>query len=261
VGEPATTSTVEASCFTPATLIGVKSGLGAEASLIDKRNIIRLVLQGVGVVVSILIAFGIDAWWDSRGEHRLEAEYLSSLRSEIHAALGEVASDLESRRRLSDQLATFFNNGPLPIDSLRALLRGASTVSNIAPPSAVLDDLVSSGRLQLLRSAELREGLMLYRQMLGKIEINEDAHRQFVNERFVPYLSDRVRLWGVVNRAVGDSRFIQTASNADLDKLQTDERFQNLLLERQRALQRGLPRVESTVEHLTRLKALLGNGS
>ena len=229
--------------------------------MIDKKNILRLVVQGVGVVISILIAFGIDAWWDSRGEHRLEAEYVSSLRSEIRAALGEVASDLESRRRLSDQLNLFFSNGPLPTDSLRVLLRSASGVSNISPPSAVLDDLVSSGRLQLLRSAELREALMLYRQMLGKIEINEDAHRHFVNERFVPYLSDHVRLWGVTNRAANDSRFIQPASNADLDKLQRDPRFHNLLLERQRALQRGLSRVESTVEHLTRLKALLGDGS
>jgi hypothetical protein len=131
--------------------------------LVDKKNIIRSLLQGVGVVVGILIAFGIDAWWDTRGEHRLEAEYVSSLRSEIRAALGEVASDLASRRRLNDQLDIFLSDGPLPPDSLRALLRAASTVSNIAPPSAVLDDLVSSGRLQLLRSAELREGLMLYR--------------------------------------------------------------------------------------------------
>ena len=97
--------------------------------MIDKKNVLRLVLQGVGVVISILIAFGIDAWWDSRAEHRLEAEYVSSLRSEIRAALGEVASDLESRRRLSDQLNLFFSNGPLSIDSLRVLLRSASGVS------------------------------------------------------------------------------------------------------------------------------------
>ena len=55
----------------------------------------RNVGEGVVIVVSILLAFGIDAWWGVRGERRLEAEYVSRLQAE----LGARASDSPSLRQ------------------------------------------------------------------------------------------------------------------------------------------------------------------
>ncbi len=40
---------------------------------------LRVFVEGVVIVGSILLAFGIQAWWDEREERVAEAEYLTAL--------------------------------------------------------------------------------------------------------------------------------------------------------------------------------------
>ena len=49
---------------------------------------VRLIAQGVSIVASILLAFAIDAWWQSRLEDRAVREILVSLHEEftVHQA-------------------------------------------------------------------------------------------------------------------------------------------------------------------------------
>ena len=53
----------------------------------------RLLFEGVVVVISILVAFAIDAWWDSRKAKLLEADFLTRLEVafEENAQLAESA--------------------------------------------------------------------------------------------------------------------------------------------------------------------------
>jgi hypothetical protein len=63
-------------------------------------------VEGVVIVASILLAFALDAWWDSRGQRREEIQVLENLRSDFQLAgpqldrylivhLGEIEKSLE----------------------------------------------------------------------------------------------------------------------------------------------------------------------
>jgi hypothetical protein len=216
----------------------------------------RLAIEGLTIIASILLAFGIDAWWDARKERLVEGQYLSALRVEFQNGLDEVSSDLQNQETLRSLLSYFVRQSSVPPDSLRTILRLAASVNNIAPPTSVMEEIVSSGRLQVIRSAELRESIVAYRQMLEKLEINERVHHDFVNERFIPYLSANIPLWGIVGPIEREAA-LRSASDEELEALQRDERFKNIMVERLTRLQRGLPRVRSTKEQLEVLASLL----
>lgn len=216
----------------------------------------RFATEGLTIVASILLAFGIDAWWDARSDRRAESQYLGALRVEFQNALLEISADLEDQEALRSQLSYFIRQSNVPPDSLRSILRLAATVNNIAPPVSVMEEIVSSGRLQVIRSIEIREGIVAYRQMLEKIEANERVHHDFVNERFVPYLSANIPLWGIVG-PLESGAALPFASDEQLEALQRDERFKNIMIERLTRLQRGMPRVRSTREQLEVLTSLL----
>ena len=47
---------------------------------------LRIFVEGLVIVVSILLAFGIDAWWDERGENRQEQALLQGLVKDFRRA-------------------------------------------------------------------------------------------------------------------------------------------------------------------------------
>jgi len=219
----------------------------------------RIIAEGVAIVVSILLAFSIDAWWDVRVDRSLEQEYLASLKTEVEAAFSELDADLQSRHRLRSMLIRYLTNEEHDKDFLFELLQRATVVNNLSPPTSVMDDLVSSGRLQLIRSADVRAGIMLHRQMMEKNELNEQGHRTFVNSRLIPFLSERVPLTGILRAAPRDG--LRVLSDAELEALRTDERFENMMIERLHQLDRGLPRVEATTQHLQELSEQIAAAS
>jgi len=215
----------------------------------------RIIAEGAAIVVSILLAFSIDAWWELRAERELEREYLASLQTEVEVAFSEFEADLQSRHRLRSMLVRYLTDEDLDKDFIFELLQRATIVNNLSPPTSVMDDLVSSGRLQLIRSADIRAGIMLHRQMMEKNELNEQGHRTFVNTRLIPFLSDRVPLTGILRAAPkGGPRVL---SDVEYEALKADERFQNIMIERLQQLDRGLPRVEATTQHLKELSEQL----
>jgi hypothetical protein len=56
----------------------------------------RFLVEGVVILVSILLAFSIDAWWDSRIEQQREREQLVSMLAEFKADLTGLDSVLTS---------------------------------------------------------------------------------------------------------------------------------------------------------------------
>jgi hypothetical protein len=133
----------------------------------------------------------------------------------------------------------------------------------------VFDDLVSSGRLQLLRSDAIRAGLLTYAQALDKNTLTEQTTREFVADRFAPYLSRRVPLDAVslgelVQFRPGELTFegigtggARTLSRPSLDALVEDDVFRNLLIERREMVARVLARNREVSRLIDGLYALV----
>jgi hypothetical protein len=54
----------------------------------------RLIAEGVVIVASILLAFGLDAWWDATQQSRETADLLAALDEEFALAAEELEGTL-----------------------------------------------------------------------------------------------------------------------------------------------------------------------
>jgi UDP-N-acetylmuramyl pentapeptide phosphotransferase/UDP-N-acetylglucosamine-1-phosphate transferase len=57
-----------------------------------KPSIWWIILQGIGIVASILLAFGIQAWWDERQELEEANKLLSSVLEESRQNVAAVSA-------------------------------------------------------------------------------------------------------------------------------------------------------------------------
>jgi len=55
----------------------------------------RLLLEGVVIVASILLAFAIDAWWDERQDRQAEGNQLLSIAAELESNAERIREKLE----------------------------------------------------------------------------------------------------------------------------------------------------------------------
>ncbi len=163
--------------------------------------------------MSILLAFGIEAWWSQRIEHQAELALLSDLRADFTA----------NNDRLSEQLAfhqLLVNSAESFLSEIRARPAGSqvaipdSVLASVLPSptydplTATLDAALASGDIELIASPEVRESLADWRRVTADLRASELAVRDVVHNRIVPLLSQQVRLAdgfeNVVEWSVGD---------------------------------------------------------
>jgi hypothetical protein len=74
--------------------------------LFSQRNIAKLALEGAVVVVSILIAFALDAWWDDRQLQQETVEDLAIVEYELaeNIRLGQITMDIMSKVVVANNL-------------------------------------------------------------------------------------------------------------------------------------------------------------
>jgi len=160
----------------------------------------RLVAESAVIVLSILLAFGIDAWWDEKQDAAEAHEILLSLREEFLAHRSALAEAKETQQAYSlsiDRLlqATRSTDVP-PVATMDTLLRHATWSSTWHPGSGARDALIASGRLQLIDNMELRTQLAAWQGVIDELRDNELVVRQIIVTMFNPYLGRR----GVIPR-------------------------------------------------------------
>lgn len=157
----------------------------------------RVVIEGLVIVVSILLAFGIDAWWDELQERERERTYLVALRSEF-AFTGEQQAEPLSRARARTRhaaealIAQAQGAQRAPDDSLYWWMSGLSQQLEFDPPRAVLDDLISSGESHLIQSDSLRLALALFDALLEQLRHADEQAWTTWEQRIQPFLEGRV---------------------------------------------------------------------
>jgi hypothetical protein len=135
----------------------------AQASL--GRRGYKLLTEGVVVVLSILIAFGLDAWWDGR-------QQASELRQELTNVLVETEnkrSDVAAQTRLLEGVVRGANvlleiMDAHPGDSWvlvpDTVAYWASRLPTLNPRLSALDGLIASGLLASITDPDLRLALV-----------------------------------------------------------------------------------------------------
>ena len=164
--------------------------------MLSRRRATDLFVEGVVIVVSILLAFSVEAWWAERGERLEEAGILENLRVEFTNAgtqpdrylffhevtLSSVDSILSSAREaLTEERSR--------IEVPTIYLARAFIPPTYDPQRGTLDGLTHSGHFGILRSEELRKALSAWPGLLAEAAEEDDRSAAMVYERLDPRLS------------------------------------------------------------------------
>ena len=128
---------------------------------------LRVFVEGVVIVSSILLAFGIDAWWEGRQQRILEVQYAERLRADLVAdTLRFTETDAVFGVKV-DVLRDFLEAGSRPLsvsDADQMMARLGLSTYNALPEtrSATFREMESSGALGLLRDVQLRNAIAQY---------------------------------------------------------------------------------------------------
>ncbi|MGD2123241.1 MAG: hypothetical protein PVJ76_15925 [Gemmatimonadota bacterium] len=164
--------------------------------MLSRKRAADLFVEGVVIVISILLAFALEAWWAERGERLEEAGILENLQVEFTAAgaqldrylfyhevtLTSVDSILDSAREALDE-------GRSRIDIPTIFLARAFIPPTYDPQTGTLDGLTHSGHFGVLRSEELRKALSAWPGLLAEAAEEDDRSAALVYSRMDPLLS------------------------------------------------------------------------
>lgn len=170
----------------------------------------RVSVESAAIVASILLAFGIDAWWDDHKDSQREVILLQGLVADFQSSRAGLEERLALARkmslgneqllkRLSEQAEGLVADAP---DSLILAIIGGPTYE---PNASTLDSAIATGEIELLESRELRGALADWSRTLADRTEDELEVRRITNQQVVPLLArsidlssyfDRVLPWG-----------------------------------------------------------------
>ncbi len=154
--------------------------------------------EGVLIVLSILVAFGIEASWGRRGERLAELEALEGLLDDFTENVERLASAKAEHIQIRDaSIRLLAMTGPdasavaseLTMDTLVMALIGGPKVF---PVTATYDALIGSGRLDLLENSTLRRELALWSTAIAYARDAEREGFTQMDQRLLPFLWDYV---------------------------------------------------------------------
>ena len=124
----------------------------------------RLITEGFVIVVSILLAFAIDAWWDERQQIRDAEDQVARVVAELRANVELLEEQDRSLAAATSEAGKFLNLfGPEPVPTelveIAALLEGIYSVPTYSVERSASANFLSSGQLTEGRWAEFRTSL------------------------------------------------------------------------------------------------------
>ncbi len=158
----------------------------------------RLSVEGAAIVMSILLAFAIDAWWDNRHERIEERRILESLKAEFLSNAELIPSFIEGHRRSAEYTWAL-------LDAMKAAEPG-STIrypaakfqvlghSSTDPQRGALDAILQSGELRYVTNPAIRERLAAWPRLVVDATENEDLLRNLWDPKLIEALAKDVDL-------------------------------------------------------------------
>ena len=192
----------------------------------------RLLAEGGAIVVSILLAFGIDAWWSARQLHSEEQDILRQLAAEF-----QINADLLAERRRNHEEILQATELVLSVTGpeldqemaesheVRVAIDRMIRWWTYDPQMAVISGLTQSGRLSTISSDALRNALASWPSRVQDLAEDEIFTQQVTTNQIEPHVSNTIAMRNIVSETnVGKSRF-----STSLAGLLTDQKFENLV--------------------------------
>ncbi len=154
-----------------------------------------MLAEGLTIVLSILLAFAIDAWWDGRHDRAREDAYLRMLAADLrqtldnNAMFGARADSIDwAGARL---LRAYYEPEVPPRDSLQRWITLALGWWVVQPTLGTAQTLVMTGDLRLVRSDSIRAAIPRYLTVMTAFD-GFELQGQDMWQEAVDRLADRV---------------------------------------------------------------------
>ena len=231
----------------------------------------RYLLYAVGeillVVIGILIAISIDNWNQER-----------ILRNEEQVALQNLKQDFEyNREALTNNIAitqktiasnlevlnyTGSNPKPETEDAFNMLVNDVTVTSEFFPKNSFLDDLMNSGRLQIIRSAGLRDKLSSWKPVFDRIK-EEERQTKSYSDPLLAFIikngswlnADEVSISETMKKYTFPKSGFEVDNRNLLTFLEFENMIENLVIYHDRVLtsqERGQKLIEEIIELLNK---------
>ncbi len=150
-----------------------------EGILSRYTSIGRVLGESLVIVVSVLVAFSADAWWQARQDDSRRDDHLASLALDFDLMSQRADSSLAvavrawvAGERLLEGLAA---GGSIPPDSASLWLTTLIHYEVFSPSTGSYESLVASGDLGLLRDIELSRELAAFFGSFEDVRVSEDG--------------------------------------------------------------------------------------
>jgi len=163
----------------------------------NPRVLARWPAEAFVVIVSILVAFSLDAWWSERQSAREVREDLKVVGDELARNAELIESQIDQMQRIVAASGTVggllvASSGDQSIEAADTLIYWVVSVNPTLDVSlGGLDALLASGRLQAIGDAELRIRLAGLRDRIGDAVEEQLVARDVALSRLAPHLGER----------------------------------------------------------------------
>lgn len=183
----------------------------------------------MSAIASILLAFGINAWWEGRQDREEEHQALVALAKDFDTAADDISRTLGQIDSVSAATRAVLQWTGRDADSRRAdslslFLPTITRLPAFRPPLGTLEALLGSGDLRLIRNDDLRAALASFPSRLARMQRTEDFGAETLFGGFMPYMNRSIPMRQFDGVGDGATRF-----ETDVGVLLRSVEFENQL--------------------------------
>jgi len=168
-----------------------------------KINWTRIVAEGSVIVASILLAFAIDAWWETHHDRQEQQRILVGLKEELESNLDRIEVELSYRYSVIESIRKIFDASlgkiELEQDQIDRLIGDVTWWTNVEYSRGVVDGLVRGGRLSIIENKDLRDAISALPNRYDIIRESERNDQTTTSTIVVPYLNRNASLTQIAN--------------------------------------------------------------
>jgi len=197
----------------------------------------RTTAEGVAIVVSILLAFWIDTWWEDRKEAGLEVVYLLELQEDFEqnkSRLEDQTAEFEETARsmlvLQEQSALEYPT--MSVSELNETFSQLINMSSFFPVNRAYANMTGSGDLSIIRSRPLKNALAEYYAAARVVVMVQNTHEMELVQIYEPYIIENLDYAAVGVTQVDDFPLPLPIDEASILKVLATREFRNILIQK-----------------------------
>jgi hypothetical protein len=174
-------------------------------------------IEGLVIVVSILLAFAIEAWWAEELDRQVEQEELSRLHMEFTGNLNGIRRNAELQKIVRDGTVDLYqtiqnSQGAETVALSNGLLRVSLFTPTYDVATPALDALVLSGLLNVVQDNGVLAAIAAWQRAVKNVTESEVSAREFTELQLFPSFVERGNMGPLL---IVDSEQSDTNNNAN----------------------------------------------